>query len=45
MADDSKTIAAIIASEINARPDQVASAVTLLDEGRPSPSSPATVRK
>lgn len=37
MADDSKTIAAIIASEINARPDQVASAVTLLDEGATVP--------
>ena len=31
MADDIKSIAALIASEINARPEQVASAVELLD--------------
>ncbi|MFA7413186.1 MAG: Tex family protein [Rhizobium sp.] len=37
MADDIKSIAAIIASEINARPDQVASAVGLLDEGATVP--------
>ncbi len=37
MADDIKSIAAIIASEIKARPDQVASAVQLLDEGATVP--------
>lgn len=37
MADDIKSIAAIIASEINARPEQVASAVGLLDEGATVP--------
>ncbi len=37
MADDLKSIAAIIASEINARPEQVASAVELLDEGATVP--------
>ncbi|NGO63631.1 RNA-binding transcriptional accessory protein [Rhizobium daejeonense] len=37
MADDNKSIAAIIASEIKARPDQVASAVQLLDEGATVP--------
>ncbi|MGF0537065.1 Tex family protein [Agrobacterium sp. ES01] len=37
MADDMKSIAAIIATEIKARPDQVASAVGLLDEGATVP--------
>ncbi|MCM2476845.1 RNA-binding transcriptional accessory protein [Rhizobium sp. CG5] len=37
MADDSKSIAAIIASEINARPEQVVAAVGLLDEGSTVP--------
>ena len=37
MADDIKSIAALIASEINARPEQVASAVELLDEGATVP--------
>ncbi|WP_159946873.1 Tex family protein [Rhizobium sp. 18065] len=37
MADDIKSIAALIATEINARPDQVVSAVGLLDEGATVP--------
>ncbi len=37
MADDIKSIAAIIAGEINARPDQVISAVDLLDGGATVP--------
>ncbi|MGG7516467.1 Tex family protein [Allorhizobium undicola] len=37
MADDIKSIAAIIAGEIKARPDQVISAVGLLDEGATVP--------
>ncbi|NKN39680.1 RNA-binding transcriptional accessory protein [Agrobacterium sp. a22-2] len=37
MADDLKSIAAIIASEINARTDQVMAAVGLLDEGSTVP--------
>ncbi|MFN3719677.1 MAG: Tex family protein [Rhizobium rhizophilum] len=37
MADDIKSIAALIATEINARPDQVISAVGLLDEGATVP--------
>ncbi|MBB4006975.1 Tex family protein [Allorhizobium taibaishanense] len=37
MADDIKSIAAIIAGEINARPDQVVSAVDLLDGGATVP--------
>ncbi|MDQ0422670.1 uncharacterized protein J2045_003720 [Peteryoungia aggregata LMG 23059] len=37
MADDIRSIAALIATEINARPDQVISAVGLLDEGATVP--------
>ncbi|MCM2294558.1 RNA-binding transcriptional accessory protein [Allorhizobium sp. BGMRC 0089] len=37
MADDITSIAALIAGEINARPDQVVSAVGLLDEGATVP--------
>ncbi len=37
MADDIRSIAALIATEINARPDQVTSAVGLLDEGATVP--------
>ena len=37
MADDIRSIAALIANEINARPDQVISAVGLLDEGATVP--------
>lgn len=37
MADDIKSIAALIATEINARPDQVTAAVGLLDEGATVP--------
>jgi protein Tex len=37
MADDIRSIAALIATEINARPDQVISAVGLLDEGSTVP--------
>ncbi len=37
MADDSKSIAAIIASEVNARPEQVIAAVELLDGGATVP--------
>ncbi len=37
MADDIKSISAIIAAEINARPDQVTAAVGLLDEGATVP--------
>ncbi|MHA7969993.1 Tex family protein [Rhizobium sp. CAU 1783] len=37
MADDLKSIAAIIATEINARPEQVLAAVELLDEGATVP--------
>ncbi|MDQ0455032.1 Tex family protein [Rhizobium paknamense] len=37
MADDIKSIAALIAGEIKARPEQVASAVELLDEGATVP--------
>ncbi|KPF59761.1 Tex family protein [Rhizobium sp. AAP116] len=37
MADDIRSIAALIATEINARPDQVTAAVGLLDEGATVP--------
>ncbi|WP_416798364.1 Tex family protein [Ciceribacter azotifigens] len=37
MADDIKSISAIIAAEISARPDQVVAAVALLDEGATVP--------
>lgn len=37
MADDIKSIAALIATEINARPEQVTAAVGLLDEGATVP--------
>ncbi|TPP10115.1 Tex family protein [Rhizobium glycinendophyticum] len=37
MADDIKSIAALIATEINARPEQVTAAVALLDEGATVP--------
>jgi uncharacterized protein len=37
MATDIKRIAAIIASEINARPEQAAAAIGLLDEGATVP--------